>query len=586
MAKAILIGLTVLFAFALMAVFVYYRYILHRYTREKFAFFGVTALSTFMLMALAVLFKQSPVILLLVSVANTVFGWHLSTGQFEAGFSEILVFCVSSFLLFQAIKLLHSKWDGHISTQDRKQQNVGRKPGIIQNTKFYINVIRGKETIEISHTDPDARREVFKDFTEDNRPWHTKVIDLLTLIDRQYDIKAMDWYRDDQCYISRYGRDGERVGILCCEAHPSDETFARFLDFVSTREGTFFKVVVAVKNGVGAKRTESYQGHRVEWRYEAEMLDDLLAISHYKRRMEDYFSRPFGEDSDLSLNDMYVPLGGSLMKIDKGAIKRAQPIRNVEAYILHWLQDPGTNQNEHLAVLGQYGQGKTVLAHKIVKGILDHQEAYGVIPVLISLRGLSVRNENELDLLGRGAQGFSAPAQSLQELHRAGKLFIVLDGFDEMDLVGDTELLFSHFSQLWELARVKKAKILITGRPNLFADDEERRMALGIQEPRAHLPYVKAIYLDKLTRPQIEDVLRNTAADTRQSILAALESSRENSSFVELITRPSTLYQLSIVWDRELAAKKDRLNSAEVIGKFLQQDYDRQEAKATTDLLG
>ena len=579
MANPILIGLIFLFALALVAVYVYYRYIKRRYTRERFAFFGVSALSAFMLAALTLLFKNSPATLLIVHVANALFDLKIPTDQFGASFADVVAFCVGSFLLFQIINQLHRNWNGSISTRDHQQQEIGRVPGILQNTKIYIKVIRGDETIEIYQSEPDQKREVFRDFAEDNRLWHRKVMDLLHLIDRQYDINENDWYRDHHCYISSYGGDGERVGIFCCEEPPSDAAVSTFIDFVNTREGQFFKIVIAVNNALGAKYTDQLQGYRIEWRNEAEMLDDLLVMSSYKRRINGYFSKPLEEGGDLSLNDMYVPLGGSVMKMERGAIKRDRGVKNVEAYILNWLRDSDTNPNEHLAVLGQYGQGKTALAHKIVKEILDHQDNYRVIPVLISLQGLSARNESELDLLGRGAQGFSAPAQALQELHRAGKLFIVLDGFDEMDLVGDTELLFNHFIQLWELARVKKAKILITGRPNLFADDEERRMALGIQEPRAYLPYVKAIYLDKLTRPQIETVLRETAPDTRDDILQALDASTEDSSFAELITRPSTLYQLSAVWDQKMAARKDRLNSAEVIGEFLQQDYDRQEKR-------
>ena len=320
-------------------------------------------------------------------------------------------------------------------------------------------------------------------------------------------------------------------------------------------------------------------GREIQTRFESELLDNLISLGHYKDFIKDYFEENVLENSELTMVDMYVPLGGHTVKIENGKLNKDEALESTEAYILNWAKDKKRLQSEQLAILGEYGQGKTVLMHKIVYEMLQAPEQYPRIPILIELRGLSPRTDNEFGIFGHWANRFKAKAEALWELHRAGKLLLILDGFDEMDLVGDTEMLFNHFSQLWALARVPNAQIIIAGRPNLFADDEQRRMALGIQEARTQLPYAKAIYLDKLRDEQIDQVLRHAKAETKTGILNALQQASENSSFAEIITRPSTLFQLSTVWDVELAQKQERLNSATVIGSFINKTYDRQQSK-------
>ena len=353
---------------------------------------------------------------------------------------------------------------------------------------------------------------------------------------------------------------------------------------IKNKGGNFHKLIIAIA-GDGERTVQVEDGHHIEFRYESELLNNLIPLVKYKDFIDDYFNQHTLENSSLKLSEMYVPLGGQSMIAEKRQLETDESLASVEEHILNWVKSRQVNSTEHLAILGDYGQGKTVLMHKLVKEMLDKPAIYDRIPILIELRGLSPRNSHNIAaILSQWANRFQAKAEALEELHKAGKLFIILDGFDEMDLVGDTHLLFEHFSQLWTLARVPNSMIIIAGRPNLFADHEERRIALGIQKPRIHLPYAKAIYLDKLTNLQIEHVLRNVRPQTKEGILKALESTKGNGSFAELVSRPSTLYQLSTVWDSELAKQKDQLYSATVISSFLKKAYDRQEKKDATVL--
>ena len=283
-------------------------------------------------------------------------------------------------------------------------------------------------------------------------------------------------------------------------------------------------------------------------------------------------------NSNQTLNDIYTPLGASHCDIVNDEIAKGVNIKNVEKYIIDWVKS-NKKENEHLAILGEYGQGKSVLSQKICIELLKDKNS-SRIPIIIELRGISPRNMNVISLLGHFGNQYAITAQALYQLHIAGKLLIILEAFDEMDLVGDTEMLMSHFKQLWQLASTPKSKIIITGRPNLFIDDQKRRSALGINNTRDYLPYTHAIQLEPMSIYQIEKALRKSPTNTCNQIVSALKDLGLDSNFGELVRRPSTLYQLSTVWDNDFKEDgTDRINAAMVIDRFIQNDYDRQEAK-------
>lgn len=73
--------------------------------------------------------------------------------------------------------------------------------------------------------------------------------------------------------------------------------------------------------------------------------------------------------------------------------------------------------------------------------------------------------------------------------------------------------------------------------------------------------------------------MRNRSGNVQSEILKAFDSVHPNSSFIELVSRPSTLFQLSTVWNDELSKETENLNAAIVIGKFIRNEYERQDAK-------
>lgn len=548
-------------------------YFAQEYTRERFAFYNIWIFSFLLISLIGLLLVRNQALDLFVAVQG---GAKITDNMQVDFFPSAGIILLYSTLVYFLIHTIHQNWNGVLSTRQVDLKETGRRVSLLEDFQFYRT---NWDQIEVYRSREKSKPEVFSPYEPDNRPWHLKAANLFSLLDQQYHINVeKDWYREQECFISRYGQDETKIGILCLDKRPSDERLRDFFDFVDKRGENFEKLIVAI-DGQGPESSGVKMGREVQTRFESELLDKLISLRHYKDFIKDYFEENVLKNSELTMADMYVPLGGHTVKIENGKLNKDEALESTEAHILHWAKDKKRLQSEQLAILGEYGQGKTVLMHKIVYEMLQDPEQYPRIPILIELRGLSPRNDNEFGIFGHWANRFKAKAEALWELHRAGKLLLILDGFDEMDLVGDTEMLFNHFSQLWALARVPNAQIIIAGRPNLFADDEQRRMALGIQEARTQLPYAKAIYLDKLRDEQIDQVLRHAKAETKTGILNALQQASTNSSFAEIITRPSTLFQLSTVWDVELAQKQERLNSATVIGSFINKTYDRQQSK-------
>jgi hypothetical protein len=158
----------------------------------------------------------------------------------------------------------------------------------------------------------------------------------------------------------------------------------------------------------------------------------------------------------------------------------------------------------------------------------------------------------------------------------AGRLVLIFEGFDEMALVGDIEMRLKHFRTLWLFA-YPQAKILITGRPNLFLDEEEMKAALGISNPLGNRPYCEALRLLPFNPAQVKEALRAYKKTVIDQIHALVV---KNSRFHELVSRPSLLHIVAVLWERErLYENVEQLTSAYVMDLFIRHSYRRQGLK-------
>jgi hypothetical protein len=330
------------------------------------------------------------------------------------------------------------------------------------------------------------------------------------------------------------------VGVFCANHLPADAEISSAITFANSEVGQLTKLIVAV-DGTGSRSESKSFPVPVEFRFRSELLDSLVNFDAYRTDIKHrYEVAEIAEGYSLTLQDVYVPPAGYTLK-DHHRIE----FPDIEEHTLSWTTETSLR---HIALLGEYGEGKSVLALRITYRMLFGTTPSARTPILIPLGGRSPRTHNKLSLLAEWAAQYSINPLALLTLHDAGRLLLIFDAFDEMDLVGEPALRFDHFRTLWAYSSDPGAKIMITGRPNFFLDELEREAALNIRSASAEVPYMYAVYLSRFTIGQIASALRNFPETVREEITTYLGSSHTPESFRDLISRPSTLFLAANIW--------------------------------------
>lgn len=550
--------------------YIFYLKFSKKYTRERFAFYGVTVMVTLISSFITQVYSSQGFITAVINTSNFVL--HTNITSYQTDFKDHLItfFVLSLFMRF--ILNLHKNWNGPISETLFNKKRFHENPTILAESYLQLKDFLSKEKIIQPHVENEKAKHfnIFVPSEDDKTPWHESVYELLTFSSLQYKIDLQnDYYQEEKIFISRFGHNNKPIAIFCCIDLPKDSAIRNFILFCRKQKLDFTKLIVAVKNEISESKTINWRDTDLQFRYENEMLNSLVDFSSYKHYIKDQFtSKEITLGTGIKLHDIYVEL--------KGKTDKEVSIPALEAYIYEWLE--AKDDNRHLAILGEYGCGKSVLSLKITYELLENRTANSRIPILIELRGKSPRNLSVTEIISTWASNFRLDPASILKLHRAGKLLVIFEGFDEMDMIGDREMRLNHFQRLWEFA-MPRSKIIITGRPNFFLDDKELKTNLGIEKPYEASHYCEAIHLEKFTSDQIKHALRNIDRNTGEQILDILEKSN-NSNFYDLVSRPAILYLIGVIWkERKLSEIKDNINSAVVISEFIKYTYSRQNDK-------
>jgi hypothetical protein len=542
-----------------------------KYTRERFAFFCVATITTLLTSFIAQIYSSQNFVSAFYNTSNFVFGLGHSTHTADLKDHLITVFVLILFMMF--LLKLHKNWNGPISEITYQNRRLSQDINIFSESIIQLkDFFSPQKTIKIHSQESRDYPIIIKDRTEENISWHENVYELLTLYSSQYKIKLTeDYYENERVFISNYGKNNETYCIFCAIDYPSNEDLKNFLSFCKSQ--TDFeksKFVVVVKNWNGNVKTEKIGSAEVQFRNEDELLENLVDFSSYRDYIiEQFTSKEISQGSNLTLKDFYVQLSAS-------ESESKNEIPKIEEYIIDWLQN--NKVNKHLAILAEYGSGKSVLSLKMAYELFTNDKKDNRIPIIIELRGKSPRTLNTGELLANWAMNYRIQPASLMKLHKAGKILLIFEGFDEMDMIGDREMRLNHFQRIWEFA-MPNSKIIITGRPNFFLDDKELKTNLGIHKPAGNSHYCEAIYLNRFTKVQIENALRNVKQEISYQILEVLNKSGD-SSFTDLISRPSILYLISVIWEEgKFSELKEQINSSTVISEFIKYSYSRQTDK-------
>lgn len=542
-----------------------------KYTRERFAFAALSTISTFVvILATSILAQETPW-QSIIFIISKLFGFeyiHSSPSVIDYLFL-FLIFYIST----QTITKIHINWTGPISVNAYKRENRNEPnslpyEGVIELKRIINRLPPPEKYIPLDTSD----LKITLESPEDSISWHLQARELIMLKSRSYYFDSENWHDQHLCWVGENKKTKGIVILNCITEPPEYKNIIRFIKYVNillkkyNHDKDDVELFIAVKPNIDSKKLE-VEGYTINIESENTLLDGLVDFSEYFIDIKYRVEKEKLPDSNLCLRDIYVP---SNFRLENG--EKANT--NIEIFLNEWMEEPTQRQ---LALLGEYGQGKSTCALLYTYHLLfDSSTKKQRIPILLELRGKSPRDMTPIDLMATWAARYNINPNSLMKLLIAGRLLLILEGFDEMALIGNTEMRLNHFRTLWQFC-YPKSKILITGRPNFFLDDLEMKAALGIREPVAGKPYCQAIHLEPFNLDQIKYSLRSTDPNIKNEII---ELCKKDPKFKEIASRPSLLFIVALLWKKEnLSEYQDKINSAFVMNLFIKNSYRRQGAK-------
>ena len=543
-----------------------------RYTKAKFAFVAFSALSTLSLLVVASLLAQETPIQSIFRLVAEMRG--RPTPVPGPSSLELVVICFMTFLLHNTARSIFRNWTGPITVEDRRKELQQQKAGFFgEGIREALRFLARRPAPPI-YTPPNDTHHMTKITPPDDAlVWHQHARELTMLRTPTLDFPQGDgWHEQEDCWVGKNIRTGETVVLGCSVERPSTERLRRFAQYIRRMAGTQDSVSTShiwLFRSEGTSESADVEGLSVSCESESSVLDQLVDFGDYYFDLTRRVERDSLPESEVSLSDVYVE---SLCAHVPSDFEEAP--RPVEETLRAWLDDPSSR---HIALLGEYGQGKStcalVFAHNIINSSATPANR---IPILIELRGKAPSTLTPEELLATWAVRFGINPMALMKLLVAGRLLLIFDGFDEMAFIGQGDARVEHFRTIWQLA-YPKAKILITGRPNFFLDEGEMRAALGLRGEIPGRPHCQALYLRHFSVEQIGVALRSFKESVRSEIQALAE---RNPRFRDLASRPCLLYIIGVLWERRREELSSNLNSASVIGLFVSYSLERQWAKS------
>ncbi|MEK7990879.1 MAG: NACHT domain-containing protein, partial [Thiotrichaceae bacterium] len=475
----------------------YFWYKAQSYTRERFAFAILSFISSVAVLLITIALTQQSPFNIFFSISNQFLGTSFELVTVPLASLGIVAAILSVFCL--TLVLIHKNWRGQIS-QHHHEALQSREP--INLFKDSYLVLTKDESLEQYNPEQDDFDVVSSEPEKAQIVWKEHARELLSLrYPRKYQFEQ--WHEDGKYWRGKL-QDEEKILIVACwQDLPANNEIKGFLQTITDDA----EVIIVVREG-DFDKPRKLDNRRFRQISESKLLDSLIDISDYFRQIEQEVTQPL-KFTNLSLQDMYT-----ISYFYKWNGNHCYGGGNIEAYIEQWLNESSLRQ---LSVLGHYGMGKTSLSNMLTYKLLQrYQQGEQVrIPILIRLRGKTLRTLSKEQVLDLFAGQYKVSRDALLKLLVAGRLLLIFEGFDELDLIGDKDMRRQHFKPLWDLSNYAQAKTLITGRPNFFFDDDELKAALRTYGLSFQCMYSEPVYLHSFNFEQMQVCLQPIQMPTR-----------------------------------------------------------------------
>jgi len=273
--------------------------------------------------------------------------------------------------------------------------------------------------------------------------------------------------------------------------------------------------------------------------------------------------------------------GSKLYEPTEEETKITKKYQNNEFFeqVLKRRHEQGNNKGRCLAIIGEPGAGKSTFQQKIADWVLNKTEAD--VPILISLGAIGNKSLNQYlmeDWLQDAAQEPEAAPEewkaSLRQQLKSGRVWLLLDGADEMAVDSPLEYIAKQLRQGW----IQNVQVVLTCRLNVW--DAGKNALEGFDTYRS----LNFSYGDVNTPNQVGQFISNwfkrSNPDLGNQLGEALEQPRKK-RIKDLVKNPLRLALLCYNWqlgDGELPDTK-----AELYRQFVEAIYKWKEERFPTN---
>jgi|GEM_PF-3651065 len=424
---------------------------------------------------------------------------------------------------------------------------------------------------------PDLIKLVFKHTSEDLNLSHYQLYDALRALEKYKVIKfkvALETGQAEKEFdvLRKYGGDRRAENINCLI-----KTWNKNSPSLNDNDGLIPPTSLSKKENKGVKH-KSEEANNRSLQSAKQIMYWLDIIRDYQTRNTHFLitSNRLKEDFqwdklplvDLGLVKLKQKNRNDVERVSKDVDfpKNAEVVKKYEhqAFLEEVLEQGKTPKREGKSIIiGEPGAGKTTLLQQIHRVILDRSWGY---PIWISLKELDAINQkndgktlldfiynkwlgyvlNDSFLTASGKERLEEAQESLEALFRneTKKIWLLLDGLDEMTVTGVQSSFSAIQKQLDNLKELSPYRIILTCRQNLWNSYDNN-----------DLRGFDTFYIQKFNLEQVRQFIENwfSLSDKVKygyELIQKLENT-QNQNLKYLVSNPLLVTMLCIVYEKD-----------------------------------